>query len=87
MTKNSLGNFERIKPPKYRFGRHVLNEYEVCVIMAEVAEGRRKPGIQFKDEQGDIITIGEDGRCDITPARWGIKAKLTRRLIAAEKNK
>lgn len=82
---DKLDSFKRIKPPKYRFGKYVLNEYEVRTIIAEVAEGKRKPGIKFKDSAGKIITILDGGQCDITPNGWDINAKLLRRYIKAQK--
>ena len=56
-------SFNRIKIPRFKIGRFVLNEYEVRQIMAEVSEGKRKGGIIFKDNEGNIITIEDDGSC------------------------
>ena len=35
----------RVKAPKFKVGRYVLNEYELRTLMLEVAEGKKPAGI------------------------------------------
>ena len=39
----------RIKPPKFKVGRNVLNEYELRLLMVEVARGLKPAGIKVKE--------------------------------------
>lgn len=54
-------NFTRIKPPKFRVGRHVLNEYEFRNLQLEVALGIKPAGIVVTDAQGNKAVIEERG--------------------------
>lgn len=51
----------RIKPPKYKFGRYSLNEYELRQLMLEVAKKDKPHGLTIKDQNGCVATIQEDG--------------------------
>ena len=51
-----------IKPPKFRVGQFVLNEYELREMIARVSEGSLSPcGITIKDKRGIVATIGKTG--------------------------
>lgn len=56
-----MRKIKRIIPPKFRVGRNVLNEYELRGLMLEVAEGKRKPGIEVRDQKGRTSVIEPDG--------------------------
>lgn len=62
----------RIKPPKFRVGRYVLNEYEIRQYCLEVAEGKREPGDLVKDSEGNTATILRDGRLTRNLEGWDI---------------
>ena len=53
--------FTRIKPPKYRIGRYILNEYELRKVMLEVAQGLKPAWIKVKDIYGNVAEIRPDG--------------------------
>jgi len=78
-------SFTRIKIPKFKIGRFVLNEYEIRQIMAEVSEGKRKGSIKFKDYKGHTITILDDGSCSKNPKGFEIATNFTLRSIKARR--
>ena len=78
-------SFNRIKIPRFKIGRFVLNEYEVRQIMSEVAEGKRKGNIKFKDNEGNTITIENDGTCSQPPKGFEIASSFTLRSIKARR--
>lgn len=51
----------RIKAPKFRVGRYVLNEYELRQLMLDVVLGLKPAGIEVRDERGVVATIRKDG--------------------------
>lgn len=51
----------RIKAPKYKLGRHSLNEYELRQLMLEVAKKEKPHGQIIKDPKGFCATIQENG--------------------------
>ena len=77
----------RIRPPKYRVGRYVLNEYELRKLMVEVCEGSKQPGIKVKDEFGNIATIRADGRLDCSLSGLDINSKFTIALFRDQRTK
>ena len=77
-----MSKFTRIKAPRYRIGRHVLNEYELRCLQVEVARGLKQPGIKVKDDANQIATIQADGTMDIHVAGYGICSRYTLDLIA-----
>lgn len=77
-----MSKFTRIKAPRYRIGRHVLNEYELRCLQVEVARGIKQPGIKVKDDANQIATIQADGTMDINIAGYGICSRYTLDLIA-----
>ena len=69
----------RIKAPKFRVGRCILNEYELRQLQLEVAKGLKPSGIVVKSCQNGVTCImlengmfdrnfGEDGGYDIGSA-------------------
>ena len=78
-------SFNRIKIPRFKIGRFVLNEYEIRQIMAEVSEGKRKGNIKFKDDRERIITILDDGSCSQSPKGFEIASSFTLRSIKARR--
>ena len=83
-----MSKFTRIKAPKYRIGRHVLNEYELRCLQVEVAKGLKKPGIEVKDDAGQIAIIQADGSMDIKGiAGYDIASKYVLDLIALRRDK
>jgi hypothetical protein len=83
----------RIKPPKFRVGRYVLNEYEIRQFCLEVARGERKPGIIIKDAEGNRATILRDGRLSNNLKGWDVignielaKHRVTYYMREAQKN-
>jgi hypothetical protein len=57
----TIEKITRIKPPKFRVGRYVLNEYELRRLMVQVAAKKKPSGILVKDAEGRYATITEDG--------------------------
>ena len=82
-----MSKFTRIKAPKYRIGRYVLNEYELRCLQVEVARGLKQPGIKVKDDAGQIATIQADGTMDINIAGYGIATRYTLDLIALRRER
>jgi len=72
--------FIRIKPPKFRIGRYVLNEYELRCLMAEVAEGKRPPGLIVKEDSHTAEIIA-DGSLSKNLPGLSICTNATLRLI------
>lgn len=52
---------KRIKAPKFRVGKYVLNEYEFRNLQLEVALGIKPAGIKVTDSLGNKSTIIENG--------------------------
>ena len=78
----------RIKPPKYKVGRYVLNEYEVRCMMSEVCLGSRNPdGIHIEDESGKIAEILPDGRLTENLKGFDISGNYTLILIRENRKK
>lgn len=80
--------FKKIKPPKFRIGRNVLNEYELMKVMLEVAEGSRDPeGIVIKDQHGNQTTIRADGRLRGAFPTFGSQFKFHMDLLDADRER
>ena len=70
----------RIKAPKFRIGRNVLNEYELRCLMVEVAKGLKPSGIKVKE--GNIeATILESGRLSHNLPGLATASEFTLELI------
>lgn len=76
-------SFTKVKAPKFKIGRFVLNEYEIRQIMAEVSEGKRQGNIKFKDNEGNTITIEDDGYCSDNVKGFELATDFTRRVMKA----
>lgn len=75
-----------IKPPKFRVGRYILNEYEVREIIARIAEGTLSPeGITIKDEKGTVVKVNSDGTTTDNLYGFGISSQFTLRKIKANR--
>lgn len=73
----------RIKVPKFRVGRYVLNEYELRQLMLDVALGVKPAGIEVRDEYGVIATIRKDGGLSVNLEGLAISARLLGARIKA----
>ncbi len=83
-----VANLKRIKPPKYRVGRYVLNEYELRNLMAEVAEGRYPADvIKVKDKYGVVATIYANGRLSRNLYGLSINSECTIRALKVERER
>lgn len=51
-----------IRSPKYWINGIQCNEYTVRALQLDVAKGLEPAGIEVKDEDGNVRTIGRDGR-------------------------
>lgn len=76
----------RIKAPKFKIGRYVLNEYELRNLMADVAEGKVVSGIIVK-EGYESAEIQAGGRLSRSLPGLSIAAHATIRLIRANRPK
>ncbi len=66
--------FTRIKPPKFKVGKHVLNEYELRQLQLEVAQGKREGNIIVKEDDTYHL-IKPDGTFNIAPKGYAISLK------------
>ena len=73
-------SFTRIKAPKFRVGRNVLNEYELRVLMAEVAEGKRGSGIKVR-EGNEVAEILPSGRLSVSLSGLKLCTDATLRVL------
>jgi hypothetical protein len=75
----------RIKPPKYKVGRNVLNEYELRCLMLEVLKGEQKPDILVMDCNGKFATIQADGSLSLRLFGIDINSRFTLDMLAYRK--
>lgn len=80
-------NITRIKPPKWRVGKYVLNEYEVRCLMADVCLGKKEPGIKITDEDGNTAEILPDGRLTNNLKGFDVASNFTLILIRESRRK
>ena len=73
--------FTRIKPPKYRIGRCILNEYELRTLMAQVAKGEKPFGQKVKDQKGITAIIQENGALSHTLFGLAINSEATLQIL------
>lgn len=76
-----MENITRIKAPKFRVGRYVLNEYEIRTLQVEVAKGERKPGMKVKDDLGAVATILPNGSLDTALSGYDMNTYLRFQLL------
>ena len=67
----------RIKSPKFRVGRYILNEYKLRQLLLEVCKGEKPSNLKIKDMQGNVIPILEDGTLSATPYGFDINSNIT----------
>ena len=75
----------RVKAPKFRVGRYVLNEYELRTLMVEVAKGEKPGNIKVKCPQGMVSIIREDGILTDSLSGFDIAAKLCIELLTIKR--
>jgi hypothetical protein len=73
--------YTKIKPPKYRIGRNILNEYELRKLMKDVCLGLVKDNILVKDEKGQTATILQNGRLSNNLFGLDINSNYTLEII------
>jgi len=78
-TKISI-EIKRIKAPKFRVGKYVLNEYELRQLMLDVAMDEKPAGIKVKDENGLVGIIRWDGKLTEFLSGMQIADNLTLKL-------
>jgi hypothetical protein len=77
---------KRIKAPKFRVGRYVLNEYEFRNLQLEVALGIKPAGIKVTDSLGNKSTIIENGCLSHSLNKtMGISGNLSLELLRANR--
>jgi hypothetical protein len=72
----------RVQPPKFRVGKHLLNEYELRTLMLEVAQGKKPAGIKVKCSEGNISTIRKDGVLTEKLTGLDLAVSLTFQMLA-----
>lgn len=77
----------KITLPKFKVGRYVLNEYELRLMMLEVAKGEREGNIKVKDLSNNIESIiQEGGHLSNTLPGLSINSKITMEFIKIKRN-
>ena len=77
----------RIKPPKYRVGRYMLNEYELRTLMIEIAKGIKPKGVKVKCPQGIVATITDKGTLSQSISGLDISGKLSLEILSIAKER
>ena len=76
----------RIKPPKFRVGRYVLNEYELRCLLVEITEGKHQELIGKKvteiTNECKPSTIIQKGYTENSLDGLGINSKFALKLMA-----
>jgi len=78
-------SFTRVKPPTFKVGRFVLNEYEVRTLMVEVQQGLKESGITVTDSQGLTANINKDGSLSQTLYGFGISTEIHFELLRGKR--
>ena len=76
--------YKRIKAPKFRVGRYVLNEYELRELIAQVAEGTVDPQNITVKAEGMTATIDKDGSLSCNFQGLALTSGLVQRLYRAQ---
>jgi len=71
----------RITPPMFKLGEELINEYELRLLMVEVAKGFKPSGLELEDEKGQKFTIRPDGFIDEEPFGMDICGMLSMDLL------
>lgn len=83
-----MSAFTKIKPPKYKVGKYTLNEYELRLLMLEVAINKKsQEGLVVKDEYGRTAEIKSDGSLSGPIFGLGICSSLSIAHIQYRANK
>jgi hypothetical protein len=77
----------RIKAPKFRVGRYVLNEYEFRNLQLEVALGVKPAGIKVTDAQGNRAVIEENGCLSDSIEGLALAGDITLEILRANHRK
>lgn len=78
--------YQVIKPPKYRVGKYVLNEYELRQLQVDVMNGVFESPITIRDEKGQSFTIASNGRLSGSPYGYDLTSRCSLELIKYERN-
>jgi len=78
---------QKIKPPKFRVGRYVLNEYELRKLQLDVCNGIFEPNFVVKDEVGNTSAIRADGILVGNLNRFNLSSQLAMDLMFHESRK
>ena len=79
-------NIPRIKAPKFKVGRRVLNEYEARNLQLMVAKGQIPHGIRIKQVGTcEEAIIGEDGVLSHSLSGFALASSFTLALIRHKK--
>jgi hypothetical protein len=78
---------DRIKPPKYRVGKYMLNEYELRRLMAQVADGKYPHGIRVTDANKVTATINPDGTLSCNLYGLAISSLYTLEILRIRREK
>lgn len=78
---------KRIKPPKFKVGRYVLNEYELRCLQVEVAKGDRDGGIMVREQSGESAIILDDGTLNIPLKGYQIASTFSLELLRINREK
>ena len=76
--------YKRIKAPKFRVGRYILNEYELRELIAQVAEGTVDPQNITVKAEGMTATIDRDGSLSSNFQGLALTSALVQRLYRAQ---
>ena len=79
----------RVKAPKFRIGKYILNEYEFRTLQVEVAKGIKPTGIKFKEcsfpyNEGIIL---ESGCLSHSTKGLAVSGELSYQLLFTNRNK
>jgi hypothetical protein len=78
---------KRIKAPKFKVGRYVLNEYELRCLQVRVAKKEERFGLVVKDKNGKKATIREDGTLSRNLSGLEINSKFTLEILRIKREK
>ncbi len=75
--------YTRIKAPKFKVGKYVLNEYELRQLQLEVLKGQKQGMIDVKDLSANTWhKIGSDGAFNSSPKGYSVSSMITLEILA-----
>lgn len=77
--------YQVIKPPKYRVGKYVLNEYELRQLQVDVMNGVFESPITIRDEKGQSFTIASNGRLSGSPYGFNFTSRCVLEMLKNER--